>query len=152
MPLFRSALTALAGLQVAGVAHNYDIDTVPDTLNRAQLPALLVLPIEPEDDALFQRQGEGFEAVAFGSGARTVTFLATHLLLVSPVSAGAGLRAHLPLLIDLMDAYFASLGADVTLGGALLEPARVRVEPGTFAHGEVLYHGCAFRHTWVMAV
>ncbi|MBZ0301396.1 MAG: hypothetical protein K8J31_16735 [Anaerolineae bacterium] len=152
MTLFRTALTRLADLTVVGVAHQYDVDVVPDDLSRAQLPALLVLPVEIEDDALFKRRGEGFEAVAFSEGARTVTYVVTHLLLVAPVQAGAGRRSHLPLLIDLIDAYVAALGADVTLGGALLEPARVQVEPGSFTYGDRLYHGCAFRHTWRMEV
>lgn len=152
MTLFRTALTQLASLSVGGVTHNYDVDAVPDELSRAQLPALLVLPVEIQDDALFKQRGQGFEAVAFSDGARTITYTVTHLLLVAPVNAGAGLRTHLPLLIDLIDEYFAALGDDVTLGGALLEPVRVRVEPGTFTQGDLLYHGCAFRHTWLMAV
>jgi hypothetical protein len=152
MALFRTALTHLAGLAVPGVSHNYDVDAVPDELSRAQLPALLVLPGESQDDRLFRERGRGFEAVAFSAGARTVTYTVTHLLLSAPVSAGAGARTHLPQVIDLIDAYFAVLGGDVTLGGALLEPLRVTVEPGVFAHGAVEYHGCAFRHTWVMAV
>ena len=152
MTLFRTALTSLAALSVTGVSHNFDLDAVPDNIHRGQLPALLVLPVEVEDDALFKQRGIGFEAVAFASGPRTVTYTVTHLLLVAPVNAGVGLRSHLPLLIDLIDDYFATLGADVTLGGALLEPARVRVEPGVYTHGDIDYHGCAFRHTWVMAV
>ncbi len=43
----RAALTRLASLTVAGVNHNFDVDTLPDSLNRVQLPALLVLPITP---------------------------------------------------------------------------------------------------------
>lgn len=152
MTLFRTALTNLAGLSVTGVSNNFDLDAVPDDLSRAQLPALLALPVEIEDDALFKQRGVGFEAVAFSSGPRTVTYTATHLLLVAPVNAGVGLRTHLPLLIDLIDDYFAALGADVTLSGALLEPAQVRVEPGVFKHGDIAYHGCAFRHTWVMEI
>lgn len=152
MPPFRNALTELASLSVTGVTHNYDVDAVPDELSRAQLPALLVLPVEIQEDDLFKQRGQGFEAVAFSGGARTVTYTVTHLLLVAPVSTGAGLRSHLPLLIDLVDDYFAALGNDVTLGGALLEPAQVRVEPGTFTHGDRLYHGCAFQHTWLMEV
>jgi hypothetical protein len=76
----------------------------------------------------------------------------THLLLVAPVSLGRGARSHLPTLIDLVDAYFTALGANVTLGGALLEAARVRVEPGIYRYGGADYHGCAFRHTWVIQV
>ena len=152
MTQLRTAITALASLSVTGVATHFDVDAVPDTLSRAQLPALLVLPVEVEEDALFIQRGSGFAAVAFSDGTRTVTYTITHLLLVAPVAAGAGLRAHLPLLIDLIDEYFATLSADATLGGLLLEPARVQVEPGTFTHDAVAYHGCAFRHTWLLAV
>jgi hypothetical protein len=152
MTQFRTAISALATLSIGGIAHNFDVDAVPEALSRSQLPALLALPIEVEDDALFKQRGSGFSAVAFSDGARTVTYTINHLLLVTPVASGAGLRTHLPLLIDLIDAYFAALSNDVTLGGLLLEPARVQVEPGIFSHGEVAYHGCAFRHTWVLAV
>jgi len=152
MTPFRAALTTLAALSVTGVTHNYDVDAVPDALSRAQLPALLVLPGETQADELFREQGKGFAAIAFSSGARTVTYTVTHLLLVAPQAAGRGARSHLPRLIDLIDAYFAALGANVTLSAALLEPARVKVEPGTFPHGGVAYHGCAFRHTWLVQV
>ncbi len=152
MTPFRSALTNLSALSVSGVANNYDVDTVPDSLARAQLPALLVLPGDTQENQLFRERGRGFIALAFSGGARTVAYTVTHLLLVAPVTAGRGTRSTLPGLIDLIDAYFDALGADVTLSGALLEPAAVRVEPGTFTHGEVDYHGVAFRHTWLIQV
>jgi hypothetical protein len=152
MTLLRTALTALAGLNVSGISHNYDVDAVPDTLSRAQLPALLVLPTEIQDDALFKRRGVGFTALAFSAGERRVNYLVTHLLLLSPTGAGKGLGGSLPALIDLVDAYFDSLRDDVTLGGALLEPAQVQVEPGVYTHGVTAFHGCAFRHSWLLAV
>jgi hypothetical protein len=152
MTLLRTALSTLASLNVSGVQHNYDVDAVPDHLARSQLPALLVLLGDVTADQFFPQRGSGFTAVAFADGARTVTYTITHLLLVAPVPAAQGRRAHLPRLVDLIDDYFAALGEDVTLGGALLEPARVRVEPGTFTYDEALYHGCAFQHTWVLAV
>lgn len=152
MTPFREALTALASLTVSSISHNYDVDSVPDALARPQLPALLVLPIDLNDQASTKQQGKGFEAIAFSSGARTVTYTVTHLLLTAPVETGRGLRSHLATLIDLIDAYFDALGADVTLGGNLLEPARVRVEPGIYPYGGITYHGVAFRHTWVIQV
>lgn len=152
MTLLRTALTALADLNVSGISHNYDVDALPDTLSRAQLPALLVMPTDIQDDALFKRRGEGFRALAFSEGERSVNYVVTHLLLLSPTGAGKGLGGSLPALIDLIDAYFDSLGADVTLGGALLEPAQVRVEPGVYTVGKTVFHGCAFRHSWLLAV
>ena len=153
--MFRTALTALANLSVSGVGGNYDVDTVPDALNRGQLPVLLVLPIETETirhRALFSERGSGFQTVAFSDGVKTVTYSVTHLLLVAPSAAGSGLRSHLPDLIDLIDNYFSALAATITLGGKLLEPAQVRVDPGLFDYGGVEYVGCAFRHTWLVAV
>jgi hypothetical protein len=152
MATFRTALTNLAVLAVTGVVRNYDIDAVPDEISRTQLPALLVLPGETRDDELFKERGQGFQAIAFSSGARTITYTVTHLLLVAPVSAGRGMRSHLPTLVTLIDNYFAALAANVTLTSALLEPARVKVEPGVFTHGDIEYHGCAFRHTWLLQV
>ncbi len=148
---FRSALTNLAALSVSGVTHNYDVDAVLDDLSRAQLPALLVMPVEL-DAAAVKQPGEGFQAVAFSSGPRTVTYSLTHLLLVAPAEAGRGLRSNLPTLVNLMDAYFTALGADVTLGDTLLEPAQVRVEPRLVKFGHATYVGCSFRHTWQIQV
>ena len=152
MATFRTALTNLSALAVAGVTRNYDVDAVPDEVSRTQLPALLVLPGETDDSDVTKERGKGFEAIAFSSGAKTVTYTVTHLLLVAPVSAGRGMRSHLPGLIDLIDAYFAAFKSIVTIDGALLEPAHVKVQPGVFQYGESLYHGCAFRHTWLMEV
>jgi hypothetical protein len=152
MATFRTALTNLSSLAVSGVVRNYDVDAVPDELSRTQLPVLLVLPGETQDDELFKQRGQGFQAIAFSSGAKTVTYTVTHLLLVAPVSAGRGMRSHLPTLVTLIDSYFAALAANVTLSNALLEPASVKVEPGAFSHGDTAYHGCAFRHTWLIQV
>lgn len=152
MATFRTTLSALAALNVPGAAHNYDVDTIPNTLNRAQLPALLVLPGKPTPQSPATPPGIGFEAVAFGGAGQTVTYTVTHLLLVAPVDAGHGARSHLPMLIDLIDAYFTALGADVTLGGSLIAPAEVRVSPSIYTHGGIAYHGCAFVHQWVISL
>lgn len=152
MATFRAALTALANLPVSGVLHNYDLSALPDDLSRAQLPALLVLPGEVGERRLFGTRGEGFHALAFSGSARTVTCAVTHLLLVAATTDGVGLRTHFPRLIDLIDSYFVALGADVLLGGALLQPPTVTVEPGTFKHGDTLYHGCAMRHLWTLEI
>jgi hypothetical protein len=148
MPTFRAALDRLALLSVTGVSHNYAINTIPDSLSRAQLPALLVLPGDIQDRRLFRERGEAFQAVAFSAGPRTATYTATHLLLAAPVSAAAGQRSHLPALVDLVDDYVAALAADVLLNNTLAEPAAVKIEPGVFTYADIAYHGCAFRHTW----
>lgn len=151
--MFRIALTALAGLQVTGVQNNYDIDIVPTFFSRAQLPVLVVLPIEDDfgnNQRLFRDRSSGFESLPFSNGPRTVEFLVTHLLLIDPVTSGVGLRSHMPELIDRIDSYFAALALNPTLGGLLLEPTRVRVEAGAFTYSEIRYYGCAFRHQWVV--
>lgn len=149
---FQTALSNLASLTVTGIARNYGIDSVPDQLHRAQLPALLVMPIDTQDNALFQESGRAFEGVAFGEGTKTVEYVTTHLMLIAPLQRGKGLRDHLPTLITTIDNYFSALGADITLGGALEYPAEVRVEPSKFVIGKTTYVGCAFRHRWIIAV
>ena len=150
--MFKQALDALATLSVPGVMTHYALESIPDQVHRGQMPLLLVLPIEPEGDSggLFAERGGGFESLAFANGGGTVTYQLTHLLLVAPDSAGQGVRSHLPALIDLIDAYFTALSADVTLGGRLAQAAQVRVDPGIHSYGGVDYIGCAFRHTWVL--
>jgi hypothetical protein len=148
MPTFRSALTALATINVGGVLRNYDIDALPNTIERAQLPALLVLP--GSSQALDLEGGEGFRPIAFSGGARAVTYNVNHLLLVSPAVGRGGARSHLPQVVDLIDAYIAALAPNLTLGGELLEPARITVEPAIIPYGGISYHGCTFRHTWVI--
>ncbi|MFW5691459.1 MAG: hypothetical protein ACOCXZ_03050 [Chloroflexota bacterium] len=156
--MYRNALDALAGLDVTGVgaASNHGVDRLPLRLARDHLPALLVLPFEPPGlrsaRPLFGEQGEGFQSPAFSNGVTMLTCTATHLLLVAFSAAGDGLRGQVPPLVALIDAYFTALKPLPTLGGALLEPARVRVEPGEFIYGGDRFTGCAFRHTWRIAV
>ena len=153
--MFKDALNELAALSVAGVSANFGVEAVPERLHRAQLPVLLVLPLAinaTRSQRLFRERGGAFETLGFADGVRTVNYSVTHLLLTDPVAVERGLRDHLPGLIDLIDAYFTALAAAVTLNGRLIEPAQVRVDPGTFTHGEVDYIGCAFRHNWVVQI
>lgn len=148
---FRTALTQLAAVELEGVI-NYGIDAVPETVPRGLLPVLLVLPSDPQNDRLFRDYGDGFRSIAFSGGPRTLSVAVTHLLLQAPVVASTGAMAHFPALIDRVDAYTAALSADVLLSDALVEPLRVSVEIGTFDYGSVTYHGCAFRHTWLLEI
>lgn len=151
MPALADALAALAALSVPGVRTAYPLDATPDTVPRGALPALLILPFARRD-GLFPESGEGFRALAFSGERATVTVTLTHLLLVAPALSGAGLRQHLPALVDLTDAYLSALSADRLLGGSLLEPPHVRIEPGALEHGGVDYIACAFRHRWRLEV
>lgn len=147
-----AAIAQLAALTVPGVAHHWGIDALPERISMSQLPALLVLPLDRQDDRLFQDAGDGFRAEAFADGLRTVNLSLTHLLLIAPAGNKAGLRVYLPALIDAIDAYCAALAVDPTLGGVLLEAARVRIEPGITGWGADRYVGCAFRHDWLIAL
>ncbi len=145
------ALEALGALPVTGVAHHFGIEALPNQLSRAQLPCLLVMPLDTEQ-GIFQERGQGFVMSAFENGAKTVQFTTSHWLLVAPVSQGVGLRAHLPTLITLTDAYLIALKDDPLLGGALLEPAKVTLECKVLAWGEGAFYGCVFRHTWLIGL
>ena len=152
MATFRAALAQLSALNVSGVRNNYDLDELPLSLHSAQMPALLVMPLELEADRRFRERKDSLQTAAFSGGTQSVYYTVTHLLLVAPSEAGLGLRSQLPRLVDLIDGYTAALSADVTLGDQLLAPARVGVEPGVFPYGERDFYGCAFRHTWLLEV
>jgi hypothetical protein len=149
---FKDALINLGNLTVAGIAHNYGIDALPESLSRSQLPALLVMPIDTQGDKLFRERGFAFEGIAFGSGTKTVRFVLSHLLLLAPVEKGKGMREHLSLLADCIDSYMLALAADITLSNSIEEAAEVGFEPGVYRLGQSQYYGCAFRHTWVIGV
>jgi hypothetical protein len=152
MSSFRVALTNLSLLRIRGIRNNFDIDELPASLTAAHLPALLVLPLELEKERLFRERKESLQTVTFSGNARTAYFSLTHLLLAAPAERGLGMRSHLPQLVDLIDAYLAGLARDLTLGDALLTPARVGVEPGLTPFNAKSYYGCAFRHTWLMEI
>ncbi len=150
MPTFRAALSRLARLNVTGVRHNYDLDQLPDSLTRAQLPALLTLPIELERERLFQQRQDSLQTADFSGAAKTVNYRVTHLLLVAADQSVLGIRSCLPQLIELIDNYTAAIAADITLDDTLLAPARLSVEPGVFPYGDRQFYGCAFRHAWLL--
>ncbi len=152
MATFRAALSHLSALRVAGVQNSYDIHELPNALTPPQLPALLVMPIEPSANRLFKEPAAGLQTVSFSGAAKTVQYTVTHLLLVAPTDSGLGIRSHLPRLTALIDSYMAAVAADVTLGGVLLEPTRVGVEPGIFPFDRRGFYGCAFRHAWRMEI
>ena len=152
MATFRAALTQLASMNISGVRNNFDLDELPNSLHSAQMPALMVLPVEREADGLFRERKDSLQTAAFSGGTKSVYYTVTHLLLLAPAEAGLGLRSHLPRLVDLIDSYTSALSKDVTLGDQLLAPARVGVEPGIFPYGEREFCGCAFRHTWLLEI
>lgn len=150
MASFRLALAQLAAMNVDGIRNNYDLDELPNSLVNAQLPALLVSPIELERERLFRERADSLQTATFSGGAKTIYYKVTHLLLSAPKESGLGIRSHLPQLVDMIDAYTAAIAKDVTLGDTLLAPARLGVEPGLFPYGEGEFYGCAFRHTWLL--
>lgn len=152
MASFRAALSNLSFIRVSGVRNNFDIDELPNRISAAHLPALLVLPLELEKERLFRERKEGLQSVTFSGNAQSVYYLLTHLLLAAPTEKGLGMRGHLPQLVGLIDNYVAAIAADITLGEALLTPARVAVEAGVFTYDETDFYGCAFRHTWMMEI
>lgn len=150
MATFRAALMQLSNLTVSGIRKNYDLDELPERLETAQLPALLVMPIELDRRLLFQRREDGLQTAAFSGAAKTISYRVTHQLLHAPLGTGLGLRSHLPRMVELIDNYIATISADVTLGDSLLSPVRLNVEPGIFPFAGGEFYGCAFRHSWLL--
>lgn len=141
--MLRQAFDALAALPVAGVT-SFTLDALPETLERAHLPALLILPHESAPTV-------GLSVDTFG-GAHHILIGFTHLLVWTPARASAPIRKHIAALVDSIDAYLTALASDLMLGGLLAQPPQVRVEIGVFEYGGVHFLGCAFRHSWLMPV
>ncbi len=149
---FRTALTNLSNLSVTGVQNNYDIDALPEHLSTPQLPALLVMPIDTQDESLFKEKGQGLQTIAFSGAGQTVNYTVTHLLILAPTTTKLGIRSHLPDLVTLIDNYMSALSTDVTLNDALIQPTQVTVETGIFEIGKREFYGCAFRHKWLVGI
>jgi hypothetical protein len=144
---FRSALTALAGLTVTGVNHNYDVDAVPEKIARASLPILIVAPAL--DDTRRRKFGEFQVATPSGSSA-LVQYMVTHLLLYAPVGSGRGARTSLPGLVDLIDNYAAAIRSDPKLGSTLYLPTVYTVYVAPANYSGITYFACRFWHTFTI--
>lgn len=151
-----NALHHLTDLPVNGIAQRYGIADLPLRLDNAQLPALLLLPMGIGQDGLFRDLGEGLQMAHFSAGAGTFGYTLTDLLLIAPEGQAGGWRQHLAPLVTLVDAYLNAIADDSRLGDHLRQPAHVRADMGIFAYGvgrsPARYLGCAFRHTWKLAL
>jgi hypothetical protein len=149
---YLAALTALSQLTVSGIRAHYPASGTPNLLTAAHCPALLVLLHDPFQRGLFapRERAHAFDSLAFTNGQRTASLTAVHLLLIAPALGGLGMRDAHSKLILLIDAYFAALAQTPTLNGALLEPAQVSAESGTFMVGDLSFYGAALRHRWLI--
>jgi hypothetical protein len=142
MGVLAAALTNLAAVNVSGVT-SYALGETPDALNRAQLPALVILPELGGDSP-------GLEPSLFSAGDGRLTIRITHVLLIAPVVGGLGQRGILPTLAALIDTYAAAMAGDPTLNGALPMALRFQVRAGVVRYAGIDYHGAAFTHTWTL--
>jgi hypothetical protein len=140
MGILSTALTNLAAVPVGGVT-SYALDSTPDALIPAQLPALVILPE-------WSGTWPGLEPSGFIAGDGQLSVQIAHVLLIAPVAGGLGLRGTLPPLIAAIDTYVEAMAADPTLDDALMIPLRLHVRPGVVRYAGVDYHGATFFHTW----
>ncbi len=146
---FRSALTALSQISVPGVAHNFDLDAIPDKVARAVLPALIVAPTL---DATRRRKYGEFQIATPSGATASVNYLVTHLLLYSPIGAGKGVRSSLPGLIDLVDSYANAIRANPKLNGTLFTPTVYSVYIAPISYAGCLYQAAQFWHVFTLEV
>jgi len=144
MGALSTALERLEAVSVSGVS-SIPLAETPGALARVALPALIVVP---------ELSGEspGLEPNPFAPGTGYLVVQVAHVLLLAPLTGGAGTGAALSALATALDAYLAALAADPTLGGVLMAPLRVRVRAGVVRYGGVDYHGAVFTHIWTLQV
>lgn len=139
-----TALDALAALSIPGIRTNFAMDAIPEKITRAQLPALILVPML---DATRRRKYGEFGMAAPAGAQALANYLITHLLLFKPVGTGLGARSSLPGLVDLVDAYAGALRTDAHLGGALFYPVSYSVFIAPIHFAGVEYHAAQFWHT-----
>ncbi len=149
MGVFTTALDNLAAVEVQGV-QSYPLGDTPDSLTRAQLPALILMP-EAGDDSRGMHS-RGMQPTGFSAGDARLSVQIAHVLIYGPAADGAGRRAALPDLVALIDDYTAALAADPKLGGALPLALTFAVRVGIVRYGGTAYYGAVFTHDWVLHV
>jgi len=150
---FRSALDALAQLSVTGITTHYPLMDLPLRIPQANLPALLMLPLETQEQGLFANTTNALEWVTFSGGANRYHVGVTHLMLIAPTRPNnALLRHHVSTLVDATDAYLNAIGANPTLNDTLAKPTNVRVDVGIQSYGGDTFYGARFKHDWVLAL
>lgn len=138
-----TVIQQLTALTVSGITY-HAAGNLPERIDRAQLPALLLMASADTAEA-------GFQASAFGDGTHTVTLHLTHLMLVAPAHATRG-DALLTTVAPYIDRYLAALRQDVMLGDTVALPLQVSVKPGVIPYGGTDYRGCRFHYTLVLEV
>jgi len=140
-PRLHQILDALAAVPVTGIAHSYGIASVPERIDRAALPILLVLPIL---DGSGLRRRDEFEIATPTGAIGLASFYITHMLLYAPVGMYRNAASAFPGLVDLMDAYTLAIRANARLGGLLYAPIDFYTIPGAVTWAGVPYLGVRF--------
>ncbi|NLF75409.1 MAG: hypothetical protein GX573_06905 [Chloroflexi bacterium] len=141
---FLTALTRLAAVPVSGVT-SYPLDSMPDALTPAQLPALVIVPE-------LGGASPGLEPSIFAAGEGMLVARVAHLLIVAPVAGGLGARGAFPALAAAIDDYLAAMASDPLLDGALRAALHVDLRAGVVRYAGVEFHGATFTHTWRLRV
>jgi hypothetical protein len=146
---WRTAFTNLAAISVAGVATRYDLNTLPNTLPAADLPALAPsFPVGADPMG-----GDGLSTLTYDGLAWRSLLVIDHVLYWQPCWSEMGLHSVMPDLIAAADTYLAAIKADGRLSGALDEELAItRIEPGIVDYAGVRYFGVKFRHQWVRII
>jgi hypothetical protein len=134
-----TALTALTSLTVSGVTL-YAFGTSPDLIPATVLPCMVARIDDVFNDALVSA------TIAGEGGIASIPVMHTLFTNTMGVGRSEARDANTPALID---AYFAALASDLTLGGALARPLSiVWLQTGGIEWGNSLYYGVRFRHLW----
>ena len=134
-------LDSLAALTVTGVTHSYAINQIPERIDRAALPILVLLPIL---DGGGLRKRDEFEIETPTGAMGLASFYITHMLLYAPVGMYRNAASALPGLVDLMDNYTLAIRANSRLGGLLYTPIDFYTIPGAVTWAGVPYLGVHF--------
>jgi hypothetical protein len=132
MPDLLTVYDALAAISVTldgQPVPSYGLDALPASLQTAQLPCRLLLPLSTRSDAW------AVQPVSFAGVRTSIGWKITDLFLYAPAGQGRGLSASAPVLARYQGAYIDALKAQTRLlDGVTIESCAL--EPGLYAYPE----------------
>lgn len=121
------------GGTVTGISASYDVDALPESLNTADLPALLHFPQGGEDQLRVFRGGNFW-----------VTEHSIRVVLVYDAAAQGNLEQNLNAIVDLVDLYITKIHSDQTLTNSCVQASLSYGGAGVFNYAGVDYHSVDF--------
>lgn len=146
----RYLLTSLATFggtvtPVSGTIHSYDLDTIPEKLTRATIPALIMVPEVGSE--------QGYRPLSFMGNSPEVVMSVSHLLLYD-FAENRDTRRVLPNLLSQVDNYVTAAKTqkflDTQASPANQVAVNFTIDIGITNYAGIDFHSATFKHTYTI--